>query len=97
MAEGTNATGRSQGPSPAMTPAAVGAMAGALGAVASINGIPRRKRSWRHGSIATRQARIRALLGVPIAATPIDRTVRHIKAAAAAGVVVVVALLIWFG
>lgn len=80
-----------------MTPAAVGAMAGALGAVASLNGIPRRKRSWRHGSIATRQAKLRALTGLPIAATPIDRTVRRIKAIAAAGVVVVVGLLIWLG
>lgn len=80
-----------------MTPAAVGAMAGALGAVAAINGIPRRKRSWRHGSIATRQARLRELAGVPIVSTPIDRTVRRIKAVAAAGIVVVVALLVWFG
>ncbi|MBL8761559.1 MAG: M48 family metalloprotease [Phycisphaerae bacterium] len=59
--------------SPAISPEAAGAMIGALDAVADLNGIPRRRRSWRHGSIHTRQMRLRAVVGMPVKGLPIDR------------------------
>jgi STE24 endopeptidase len=48
-------------------------VAGTLGAVAEHNGVPPSAFSWRHGSIATRQARVRALVGCQLDALPIDR------------------------
>ncbi len=74
----------------AITPEAAGAMIGALDAVASLNGIPRRRRSWRHGSILTRQTRLRALVGRPIEHLPIDRHCLWIRVAS----VIVLALSI---
>lgn len=67
--------------SPAITPEAAGAMIGALDAVADLNGIPRRRRSWRHGSIHTRQTRLRAIVGLPLEKLAIDRECLRVRVA----------------
>ncbi|MFN9124421.1 MAG: M48 family metallopeptidase [bacterium] len=58
------------------TPAAVGAMTGALSMVAFLNHVPVERPSWRHGSIAWRQAYLRSLAGQPHGRLPIDSLVR---------------------
>jgi STE24 endopeptidase len=58
------------------TPAAVGAMTGALSMVAFLNHVPVERRSWRHGSIAWRQAYLRSLSGQPHGRLAIDALVR---------------------
>ena len=54
------------------------------------------RRSWRHGSIAWRQAYLLTLIGRPLDALPIDRLIRRTKVAVAVilllGVGAVVAL-----
>jgi len=68
-------------------------MCAALGRVAVLNGLPAARWTWRHGSIAGRQRRLRALVGVRVDRVPIDRQILWIKlffAAALAG-------SIWFG
>lgn len=67
--------------SPAITPEAASAMIGALDAVADLNGIPRRRRAWRHGSIHARQTRLRAIVGLPLEKLPIDRECVWIRVA----------------
>lgn len=62
----------------------------ALRQVARLNHLPPARRSWRHGSIAWRQAYLRTLVGRPIDGLPIDRQMRWIKLAAAASVVVTI-------
>ena len=69
-------------------------MTGALQSVADLNHIPVRKPSWRHGSIASRQAYLRGLVGTPAAAASVDRVVRGVTLLSA---VVVVAALAWWG
>ena len=59
--------------------AAVATMTAALQQVADLNHIPVARRSWRHGSIAYRQAYLRTLVGQPVDALSIDRQVRWIK------------------
>ncbi len=76
-----------------VTPEAAHAMIGALDSVAELNFVPRRKFTWRHGSIADRQRRIAALVGRPVLALAIDRRVAMIKAAAG---VALLALVAWF-
>ena len=66
-----------------VTTGAVAAMDGALDAIARLNGIPQRRSSWRHGSIAWRRAYLRSILGRPIDRLPIDQQMRWIKLAAA--------------
>jgi STE24 endopeptidase len=76
------------------TTEAAESMAGALGSVATLAHIPISRSSWRHGSIAVRQARVRGLVGQPLAhergtetggvisssrRLPIDRSVRALK------------------
>jgi len=65
----------------AVEPEAAWAMAGALEQVARLNHVPRSKRSWRHGSIATRTRRIDRLVGTPVDRLPIDRLCRRIRLA----------------
>jgi STE24 endopeptidase len=72
----------------AITPQAVGAMAGALQSVADLNGIDPDTFTWRHGSVTERLRRLRRLIDKPINALPIDRQVLWIKAAAVVGLVV---------
>ncbi|MCX5691113.1 MAG: M48 family metalloprotease [Planctomycetota bacterium] len=62
-----------------ITPMASHAMESALGRVAHLNGVAVHAFSWRHGSILTRQNRLRELIGTQGAKLPIDRTVRRIK------------------
>ncbi len=62
-----------------LRPDAARAMASALDTVARLNHVPRRKFSFRHGSIAERQRRIGSLVGQFPANLPIDRTVRWTK------------------
>jgi len=75
-----------------VTPDAAEAMIGALDSVAELNHVPRRKFTWRHGSIADRQRRIASLVGRPLAGLPIDRRVTTIKALGALGLLGLVAL-----
>jgi diaminopimelate epimerase len=60
-------------------PEAVTAMSGALDAVARLNHIPRERFTWRHGSIASRQRRLAALVGKPIDRLKPDRDAGFIK------------------
>ena len=62
---------------------AVAAVCDALGRIALLNAVAAGRRSWRHGSIAWRQAYLRSIVGRSAAAMPIDRQVRRIKVAAA--------------
>jgi STE24 endopeptidase len=78
-----------------VTPEAIAAMTGALQSVADLNGIDPDAFTWRHGSVAERQRRLRALLHKPVDRLPIDRQVRAIKAAAAVVLVVSIAPIIW--
>ncbi|MBX3404446.1 MAG: M48 family metalloprotease [Phycisphaeraceae bacterium] len=83
-----------------VTPEGAGAMAGALEAVGRLNGVPLRRGSWRHGSLALRIARLRALIGRDGARLPIDSTARTIKIGAAAGLLCAAALVAasaWLG
>lgn len=70
---------RCAAPAPAVTMEAVDAMAGALESVSRLNGLPRRRFGWRHGSIQTRVDNLRALVGVPADRLRIDRTAGRIK------------------
>lgn len=64
---------------PVITPASVGAMTGALQSVADLNGIPRERSSFRHGSIAVRQRKLNTLVGRPVGRAPIDAQVRTLR------------------
>ncbi len=78
-----------------ITPEAVAAMAGALGAVAALSGTARHRYSWRHGSIATRQRRLARLVGRPAGALPIDRQSVIIKAASLLVLAGSIAWIVW--
>ncbi len=80
-----------------VTPESVAVMTGALQRVALVNQIDPRRKSWRHGSIAWRQAYLVRLVGKPLDRLPIDRQVRWIQAAAALVVVVWLATATWTG
>jgi Zn-dependent protease with chaperone function len=62
---------------------AVHSMCDALDAIARLNAIEHHRPSWRHGSIAWRMEYLVSLIGQPLAALAIDRTVARIKTAAA--------------
>ena len=59
--------------------ASVATMVSALGQVARLNHLPTTRKSWRHGSIAWRQAYLRSLVGRPADSLPIDRQMGWIK------------------
>ncbi len=63
----------------------------ALASVAQLNHIPVRRRSFRHGSMAVRQERLRRLVGAPLHRLPIDRTVRWIKGGIVVGLLLALA------
>ena len=67
-----------------VTAEAVAAMQSALEAVAALNTVDPRRRSWRHGSIAWRTEHLRGTVGLPLDAIPIDRLVRRMKVVVAA-------------
>ncbi|MEX2218504.1 MAG: M48 family metallopeptidase [Phycisphaerales bacterium] len=77
-----------------ITPAAVDAMSGALDLVARLNRIPRRRFTWRHGSIASRQERLARLPGQRADRLAVDRQVRRIKLVAAAAFLGAVAIVV---
>jgi Zn-dependent protease with chaperone function len=68
-----------------ITPQAVAAMSDALASVARHTGVSPHRPSWRHGSIAWRQAYLDRLAGLPVGALGIDRLIARLKL----GVVVV--------
>ncbi|MCB9844340.1 MAG: M48 family metalloprotease [Phycisphaeraceae bacterium] len=72
-----------------VTGEAVYAMAGALGAVALYNHIPRRKFTYRHGSILGRQRALERLVGERVYGLAIDRKVRVIKLLTIAGLLAI--------
>ena len=75
----------------AVTQESADAMCGALGAVARLNHMNPNARSFRHGSITTRQRRLQRLVGLPLEKLPIDRATRWIKWGIVVGVGIVVA------
>jgi len=70
------------------------AMAGALLAVASANGTDPRRFGFRHGSIAHRVARIKALPGTALDAVPIDRAASRLKFSVAVACIASIAALV---
>ncbi|MHC4128757.1 MAG: M48 family metallopeptidase [Planctomycetota bacterium] len=56
----------------------------ALETIARLNAVEPRRRSWRHGSIAWRQAYLQSLVGRAPGALTVDRQVRRIKVMAVA-------------
>ena len=52
---------------------------GALDYVALLNGIPRKERSWRHSSIASRVASLNSLCGDPKRVESFERLIKIIK------------------
>ncbi|MFN0010774.1 MAG: M48 family metallopeptidase [Phycisphaerales bacterium] len=74
-----------------VTPEAAHAMIAALHAVSRLNHVAPRRFSFRHGSIARRVANLRALIGQPLSALPIDRHVRIIKGLCAIVLAIVLA------
>ena len=71
--------GAPRGAGPEITAEAVGAMAGALAAVASLNRIDPGRFTFRHGSIRARVQRLERLVGLPARRVPVDRAVRSVK------------------
>lgn len=69
----------------------VGTMINALSRVAELNHAPIHRRSWRHGSIAWRQAHLRSQIGLPVDRTPVDRTLNRVKALTLIGIAAIVA------
>ncbi len=65
--------------SPQITPQAVAAMSDALASVARHTGVSPHRPSWRHGSIAWRQAHLNRLVGSPVAGLGIDRLIGRLK------------------
>lgn len=63
---------------PRMTHDAAGAMSDALARVSRLNGMPQKKFTWRHGSIATRRRRLAGLVGQRVDRLGIDRHVRTV-------------------
>jgi STE24 endopeptidase len=77
---------------------AVAIFASALERVASLNGIPREERSWRHSSIANRVRFLISLTGDPARAVWFDRLVRRVKISLVSAAVVgslITALYVW--
>ncbi|HYD02298.1 MAG TPA: M48 family metallopeptidase, partial [Phycisphaerales bacterium] len=82
-------------PSPTVTGPAVASMCAALEIVAEANHLPRERFTFRHGSIATRVARLRALEGQPLGALRVDAVSRWLKRAVLVGCVLVVATAVY--
>jgi STE24 endopeptidase len=78
-----------------VTPEAVAAMNGALEAVADLNHLSRERPSWRHGSIAYRQRRLRAMVDQPLDQARIDRTVRWLKRGLLLVLMLLIAATVW--
>ncbi len=76
------------------TNGAIEAMVGALGTVALLNHVPAERSSWRHGSIAWRQAYLRTLVGCETGAMTIDTFVAVLRWSAL--VIVLAGLVVGF-
>lgn len=61
--------------------ASIETMVHALQRVSVLNHAPTTRPSWRHGSIAWRQAHLRSLIGKPLERTPVDRVLLRVKLA----------------
>lgn len=83
--------------SDAVTAESVAAMNAALGAVSELNGVPRNRFTWRHGTIAWRQEHLESLVGTRLEALPIDATVRWIKWGTLVAVALAVGLIVAMG
>jgi len=79
------------------TTQAVNTMIGALQRVADLNHIVTTRRSWRHGSIAWRQAHLHSLVGLPLEQPPIDALMRRVNLASLLILFVAVAVSIIAG
>jgi hypothetical protein len=75
-----------------ISPHAAVAMSAALERIAHLNALDPRQRSWRHGSIAWRQAYLASIIGRPLGDLAIDRVVRRIKLVAGLVVAAAIAL-----
>ena len=69
----------SDGSATVVTQGAAQSMSDALAVVAAANGVSERTWGFRHGSISDRRRRAEALVGTPLDAFAIDRTVRATK------------------
>lgn len=78
-----------------VTHESVMAMVSALQLVADLNHIPVKRRSWRHGSIRSRQDYLRSLVGQPCGCLRIDRTVRRMKIATVALLAAAILFQFW--
>lgn len=69
-----------------VAPDAAERVAEALALVAAYNGIPPARFGFRHGSIRTRQRKVRAIAGMPLARLPQNIAARRIKLASLLGI-----------
>jgi len=67
-------------------------MVQALQRVAELNHAPVHRKSWRHGSIAWRQAHLRSLVATPTGEARIDRVLARVKLATLAGLLLLALL-----
>ena len=79
--------GAADGRSAVFTEGAVDATCETLARIASLNSVAATRSSWRHGSIAWRQAYLRSIVGHAPARLPLDREILWIKISAAVIVV----------
>jgi STE24 endopeptidase len=78
----------------AISASAAAVVCDALGRIAILNSVAPTRRSWRHGSIAWRQAYLQSIVGRPADGLAIDRQVRWIKVAVAVIVGLMLVLVI---
>jgi STE24 endopeptidase len=76
-----------------ITAEAVAAMSSALDAVADLNHMRRERFTWRHGSIASRQRRLRALVGMRADRLKADRDAALVKVVSAVGLALAAGLV----
>jgi STE24 endopeptidase len=70
----------------------VATMVAALGQVARLNHVRIKRKSWRHGSIAWRQAYLQSLVGAPAERLRIDRLMWVVNAAS----VIMIGVVVWW-
>lgn len=80
---------------PVVTRDGAGAMQAALRSVATLSHVAIERKSFRHGSIASRLDRLGALVGEPSGRVPINATSRRIKYGAIVALAVLVGLGAW--
>jgi Zn-dependent protease with chaperone function len=80
-----------------VTGEAAGIVCSALETIARLNAVEPRRRSWRHGSIAWRQAYLQSMVGRGPGPLPVDRQVRRIKVMAVAVLVLTLGYLVYQG